>query len=80
MYGKQHAVMRKKRVVQAGKRYHLLSRVEHRALFLADDEKDRFVDLLMRGEFFSCVRVLAYCRIAQIPSGKTKSPLERCRK
>ena len=53
--------MRKKRVVQAGKCYHLVSRVAHRALFFDDDEKNRFVDLLMRVEFFSCVRVLAYC-------------------
>ena len=53
--------MRKKRVVQAGKCYHLVSRVAHRAFFFDDDEKDRFVDLLMRVEFFSCVRVLAYC-------------------
>ena len=48
--------MRKKRVVQAGKCYHLVSRVAHRAFFFDDDEKDRFVDLLMRVEFFSCVR------------------------
>ena len=55
--------MRKKRDVQAGKcyHYHLVSRVAHRAFFFDDDEKNRFVDLLMRVEFFSCVRVLAYC-------------------
>ena len=53
--------MRKKRIVQAGKCYHLVSRVAHRALFFDDDEKNRFVDLLMRVEFFSCVKVLAYC-------------------
>ena len=53
--------MRKKRVVQAGKCYHLVSRVAHRAFFFDDEEKDRFVDLLMRVEFFCCVRVLAYC-------------------
>ena len=47
--------MRKKRVVQAGKCYHLVSRMAHRALFFDDDEKNRFVDLLMRVEFFSCV-------------------------
>ena len=60
-YGRLYAVMRKKRVIQAGKCYHLVSRVAHRAFFLDDDEKDRFVDLLKRVEFFSCVRVLAYC-------------------
>ena len=53
--------MRKKRVIQAGKCYHLVSRVAHRAFFFDDDEKDRFVDLLKRVEFFSCVKVLAYC-------------------
>ena len=53
--------MRKKRLIQAGKCYHLVSRVAHRAFFLDDDEKDRFVDLLMRVEFFCCVKVLAYC-------------------
>ena len=53
--------MRKKRVVQAGKCYHLVSRVAHRAFFLDDEEKDRFVDLLKRVEFFCCVKVLAYC-------------------
>ena len=53
--------MRKKRVIQAGKCYHLVSRVAHRAFFFDDEEKDRFVDLLMRVEFFCCVRVLAYC-------------------
>ena len=53
--------MRKKRVIQAGKCYHLVSRVAHRAFFFDDDEKDRFVDLLKRVEFFSCVRVIAYC-------------------
>ena len=53
--------MRRKRIVQAGKCYHLVSRVAHKAFFFDDEEKDRFVDLLMRVEFFCCVRVLAYC-------------------
>ena len=60
-YGRLYGIMRKKRVVQAGKCYHLVSRVAHRAYFFDDDEKDRFVDLLKRVEFFCCVRVLAYC-------------------
>mgnify|MGYP003509682133 CR=1 FL=1 len=42
--------MRKKRVVQAGKCYHLVSRVAHRALFFDDDEKNRFV--IQKGLFF----------------------------
>ena len=53
--------MRKKRVVQAGKCYHLVTRVAHRAFFFDDEEKNRFVDLLKRVEFFCCVKVLAYC-------------------
>ena len=53
--------MRKKRVIQPGMCYHLVSRVAHRACFLDDEEKSRFVDLLRRVEFFCCVRVLAYC-------------------
>ena len=53
--------MRRKRIVQAGKCYHLASRVAHKAFFFDDEEKERFVDLLMRVEFFSCVKVLAYC-------------------
>ncbi len=57
--------MRRKRIVQAGKCYHLVSRVAHKAFFFDDEEKDRFVDLLMRVEFFSCVKVLAYCCISK---------------
>ena len=53
--------MRRKRIVQAGKCYHLVSRVAHKAFFFDEEEKDRFVDLLMRVEFFCCVKVLAYC-------------------
>ncbi len=40
--------MRRKRIVQAGKCYHLGSRVAHKAFFFDDEEKERFVDLLMR--------------------------------
>ena len=47
--------MRRKRIVQAGKCYHLVSRVAHKAFFFDEEEKDRFVDLLMRVEFFCCV-------------------------
>lgn len=53
--------MRKKRVIQSDKCYHLVSRVAHRAFFFDEEERDRFVDLLKRVEFFCCVRVLAYC-------------------
>ena len=40
--------MRRKRIVQAGKCYHLVSRVAHKAFFFDEEEKKRFVDLLMR--------------------------------
>ena len=50
--------MRRRRIVQAGKCYHLVSRVAHKAFFFDDEEKDRFVDLLMRVEFFCCVKLL----------------------
>ena len=42
--------MRKKRVVQAGKCYHLVSRVAHKAFFFDDEEKDRAVALMRRVE------------------------------
>jgi len=53
--------MRKKRTILPNRCYHLVSRVAHRAFFFDEDEKDRFVDLLRRIEFFCGVRVLAYC-------------------
>ena len=53
--------MRRKRIVQAGKCYHLISRVAHKAFFFDEEERNQFVDLLMRVEFFCCVKVLAYC-------------------
>ena len=42
--------MRRKRIVQAGKCYHLVSRVAHKAFFFDDEEKDRFVNC-WRGEY-----------------------------
>ena len=44
------ALMRRKRVIQAGKCYHVVSRVAHRAYFLDDEEKDRAVALMRRVE------------------------------
>ena len=84
--GRMRGIMRKKRVIQPGKYCHLVSRVAHRAYFVDDEEKSRFVDLLSRVEFFCCVRVLAYLRplmtrgyIAQTLPKKPKSPLQRDR-
>jgi REP element-mobilizing transposase RayT/DNA-binding HxlR family transcriptional regulator len=53
--------MRKKRIVKPGRCYHLVSRVAHRAFFFDAEERNRFIDLLMRVEFFCGVRVLSYC-------------------
>ena len=53
--------MRKKRQFRAGRCYHLVSRIAHRAFFLDEDEKVWFVELLMRVEYFSGVRVIGWC-------------------
>ena len=52
--------MRKNRVVEQNRYYHLVSRLAHRAFFLDDEEKDRAVALMRRVEEFSGVVVLAY--------------------
>ena len=52
--------MRKNRVVEQNRCYHLVSRLAHRAFFLDDEEKDRAVALMRRVEEFSGVVVLAY--------------------
>ena len=53
--------MRRKRGFKAGYCYHLVSRIAHRAFFFDEEEKERFVDLLLRVEYFSGVRLLGYC-------------------
>ena len=52
--------MRKTRLIEQDRCYHLISRIAHRAFFLDDEEKDRAVKLLRRVEEFSGVTVLAY--------------------
>ena len=42
--------MRKNRVVEQNRCYHLFSRLAHRAFFLDDEEKDRAVALMRRVE------------------------------
>ena len=42
--------MRKNRVVEQNRCYHLVSRLAHRAFFLDDEEKDRAVALMRRIE------------------------------
>ena len=52
--------MRKTRLIESCRCYHLISRLAHQAFFLDDDEKTRAVELLRRVEEFSGVIVLAY--------------------
>jgi len=42
--------MRKDRVIEQDRCYHLISRLAHRAFFLDDEEKDRAVALMRRVE------------------------------
>jgi len=42
--------MRKNRVIEQNRCYHLISRLAHRALFLDDEKKDRAVALMRRVE------------------------------
>ena len=44
--------MRKNRVVEQNRCYHLVSRLAHRAFFLDDEEKDRAVALMCRAPVF----------------------------
>ena len=52
--------MRKARIIENSRCYHLISRLAHQAFFLDDDEKTRAVGLLRLFEEFSGVIVLAY--------------------
>ena len=52
--------MRKTRLIEHCRCYHLVSRLAHRAFFLDDEEKTRAVELLRRVEEFCGVMVLAY--------------------
>ena len=52
--------MRRARLIESARCYHLISRLAHRAFFLDDEEKTRAVGLLRRVEEFSGVIVLAY--------------------
>ena len=54
------STMRKTRVIEHCRCYHLVSRLAHQAFFLDDDEKTRAVELLRRVEEFCGVMVLAY--------------------
>ena len=53
--------MRRPRNFQTDRCYHLISRVAHRAFYLDEDERTRFVERMRRVAYFSCVEILAYC-------------------
>jgi len=53
--------MRPLRSFKPNRCYHLISRIAHRAFFLTEDERTRFVERLWRVAGFSGVEVLAYC-------------------
>ena len=53
--------MRPPRNFTANRCYHLVSRIAHRAFFLTEDERTRFVDRLWRVARFSGIDVLSYC-------------------
>jgi hypothetical protein len=44
------SLMRKSRVIERNRCYHLVSRLAHRAFFLDDEEKDSAVALMRRVE------------------------------
>ena len=52
--------MRKNRVVEQNRCYHLVSRLAHRAFFLDDEEKDRAVALMRRVEA-GVNAIMSYC-------------------
>ncbi len=56
--------MRKNRLIETQRCYHLISRLAHRAFFLTEEERSRAVDLMRRAEEFSGVFVLAYAFMA----------------
>ena len=54
------STVRKTRIIEHCRCYHLMSRRAHQAFFLDDEEKTRAVELLRRVEEFCGVMVLAY--------------------
>ena len=77
--------MRKNRVVEQNRCYHLVSRLAHRTFFFDDEEKDCAVALMRCVEEFSGVVVLAYAFMSNhfhifiyVPSAEdigSKSPI-----
>ncbi|MCR5751719.1 MAG: hypothetical protein K6G91_07145 [Kiritimatiellae bacterium] len=70
--------MRKNRVVEQNRCYHLISRLVHRAFFLDDEEKDRAVALMRRVE--AGVKAdMSYCinRTVSISSDPSAPPQKK---
>ena len=66
--------MRKSRVVEQNRCYHLVSRLAHRAFFLEDEEKDCAVALMRRVE--AGVQVsMSYCINRTVSTSSDPSPL-----
>ena len=52
--------MRKKRVIESGSAYHVISRIAHQSFLLDESERDEFVSLLRRVADFSGIEVYTY--------------------
>ena len=70
--------MRKNRVIEQNRCYHLVSRLAHRAFFLDDEEKDRAVALMRRVEV-GVQASMSYCinRAVSISSAPFDPGLKR---
>ena len=61
--------MRKNRVIEQNRCYHLVSRLAHRAFFLDDEEKDRAVAQMRRVEA-GVQAIMSYCINRAVSIGK----------
>ena len=57
--------MRKKRQFKAGRCYHLVSRIAHRAFFFDEEEKNRFVELLPLMPAYRLPSARRFCRAVE---------------
>ena len=83
LYAKTLVRMRERRHFRTDWCYHLISRIAHRAFFLTEDERTRFVDLLRRVSDFSGVEVLGVplnCARHSGSGARTSSRRATCRR
>ena len=66
--------MRKNRVIEQNRCYHLVGRLAHRAFFLGDEEKGRAVALMRRVEVGVQVS-MSYCINRTVSTSSDPSPL-----